>query len=92
MVVDTKFQLAQHAMFQKVVDETVILDTQSGQYYTLDVIATEMVELLNNGQTVSEVVSTIFDNYDSQKAVIEQDLQELIKEMQSKGLLVEKQA
>ncbi len=92
MVVDTKFQLAQHAMFQKVVDETVILDTHSGQYYTLDVIATEMVELLNNGQTVSEVVSTIFDNYDSQKAVIEQDLQELIKEMQSKGLLVEKQA
>ena len=91
MAVDTKFQLAQHAMFQKVVDETVILDTQSGQYYTLDVIATEMVELLNNGQTVSEVVSTIFDNYDSQKAVIEQDLQELIKEMQSKGLLVEKQ-
>lgn len=91
MAVDTKFRLAQHAMFQKVVDETVILDTQSGQYYTLDVIATEMVELLNNGQTVSEVVSTIFDNYDSQKAVIEQDLQELIKEMQSKGLLVEKQ-
>lgn len=91
MDVNHHYVLAAHAMFQKVIDETVILDTQSGQYYTLDVIATEMVELLNEGKTAVDVVDTIFDNYDSEKAVIESDVRELIEEMLSKGLLIEKQ-
>lgn len=84
-----KFKLSDNALFQKVVDETVILDSVTGQYYTLDPIGTEMVEALNAGKTVSQVVALIEQDYDANAKNIQADLTELIDKMTGKGLLVE---
>ncbi|MDO6693215.1 PqqD family protein [Aliiglaciecola sp. 3_MG-2023] len=86
---DTKYKLSDKALFQKVVDETVILDSISGQYYTLDPIGTEMIEALNTGQSVSQVVALIEQNYDATVDNIQADLSELIDTMSDKGLLEE---
>ncbi|GAB2694050.1 PqqD family protein [Aliiglaciecola lipolytica] len=86
---DTKYKLSDKALFQKVVDETVILDSISGQYYTLDPIGTEMIEALNTGQSVAQVVALIEQNYDATVDNIQADLSELIDTMSDKGLLEE---
>ncbi|WP_342806451.1 PqqD family protein [Alteromonas sp. M12] len=86
---NTKYKLSDKALFQKVVDETVILDSISGQYYTLDPIGTEMVEALTTGKSVSQVVALIEQSYDAQAESIQADLAELISKMSDKGLLEE---
>ncbi|GAA6184574.1 PqqD family protein [Aliiglaciecola sp. NS0011-25] len=86
---NTKYKLSDKALFQKVVDETVILDSISGQYYTLDPIGTEMVEALTTGKSVSQVVALIEQSYDAQAENIQADLAELISKMSDKGLLEE---
>ena len=83
----TKYKLSDKALFQKVVDETVILDSVNGQYYTLDPIGTEMIEALNTGKSVSQVVTLIEQNYDASAENIQTDLSELINKMCDKGLL-----
>ncbi|MEP4891556.1 MAG: PqqD family protein [Aliiglaciecola sp.] len=86
---NTKYKLSDKALFQKVVDETVILDSISGQYYTLDPIGTEMIEALNTGKSVAQVVALIEENYDTTVDNIQADLSELIGKMSDKGLLEE---
>lgn len=85
--IDT-YQLAANAMYQKVLDETVILDAQTGQYFTLDVITTEIVDLLNQHMSIVDVAAEIHKTYDAPIDIITQDVAELVNEMLEKRLLV----
>ena len=82
------YRLNDKVLFQKVADETVILDPDSGQYFTLDTIGTAMLEKLQEGAKVGEVVTQIMASYDVQQAQLLDDLTELINTMQQKELLV----
>lgn len=81
------YTLTDNAMYQKVLDETVILDSQTGQYFTLDVITTQIVDLLNQQKTIAEVATEIFASYEAPIEVINQDIVELVDEMLNKRLL-----
>lgn len=81
------YTLTDNAMYQKVLDETVILDAQTGQYFTLDVITTEIVDLLNQQKSIADVATEIFALYEAPIEVIKQDIGELVDEMLTKQLL-----
>ena len=82
------FRLNDKVLFQKVVDETVILEPETGQYFTLDAIGTFMLEQIQAGLTLVEVTNKVISTYDVQKPKAEQDLRNLITEMQRSGLVV----
>lgn len=84
-----KYQLIENVLFQKVDNETVILEPETGQYFTLDPVGTYMVENLQLGQTFSKVIESVLSTYNTSKTEVENDLQELITNMLSQGLLVE---
>ena len=85
----TTYQLAENVLFQKVAEETVILEPETGQYYTLDEIGTFMIENIQQGKTIKEVVSCVLKKYQTDEQEVTQDLSELIAEMLKQGLLVE---
>ena len=84
----TIYQLAENVLFQKVSEETVILEPETGQYYTLDTIGTFMVEHLQQDQTEEEVVASVLKHYQADKQQVAADLNELIVNMLKQGLLV----
>lgn len=81
------YTLAENAMYQKVLDETVILDAHSGQYFTLDVITSQIVDLLKQNKTITEVANAIHADYDAPLQIIEEDITALVDEMVTKRLL-----
>jgi hypothetical protein len=83
------YKLADNVLFQKVADETVILEPATGEYFTLDPVGTFMIETLQSGYSISQTVLAVNDNYDTKGADIETDLTNLVGEMQQKGLLIE---
>lgn len=85
---DMTFKLKEKVLFQKVVDETVILEPETGQYFTLDAIGTFMLEQIQAGLTLVEVADKVISIYDVKKPKAEQDLKNLIAEMQRNGLVV----
>ncbi len=85
----TTYQLAENVLFQKVSEETVILEPETGQYYTLDEIGTFMVENIQQGKTITAVVTCVLENYQADEQEVSQDLNELIADMLKQGLLVE---
>jgi hypothetical protein len=84
---DVIYTLTDNAMYQKVLDETVILDAQTGQYFTLDAITTQIVDLINQQKTIDDVATEIFQAYEAPIDIITQDIYELVDEMLAKRLL-----
>ncbi len=78
--------LKQGLLIQKIVDEIVILEPESGDYYTLNEMGDLMLECVQQGQSVAELVASIQQNFNAPAEEIEQDLHNLLKELQHCGL------
>jgi methionine synthase I (cobalamin-dependent) len=83
------YKLADNVLFQKVAEETVILEPETGEYFTLDAVGTFMIETLQSGRNMKQTLLAINDNFDTNGADIAGDLTNLVAEMQQKGLLIE---
>lgn len=82
------FRLNEKVLFQRVADETVILEPGTGQYFTLDAVGTFMLEHIQAGLTTIEVTDKVVSTYAVEKPKAEQDLMDLIMQMQRSGLMV----
>lgn len=85
---EVSYQLAENVLFQKVADETVILEPNTGEYYTLNAIGTFIVELFQQGNTKAEVLNLVLANYQADQAEVTQDIDELVTQMLKQGLLI----
>lgn len=84
-----QYQLINNVLFQKVDNETVILEPENGNYFTLDPVGTFMIENLQQGKTVEQVLTLMNTTYDVSVEQATADMQELINQMISQKLMVE---
>jgi methyltransferase-like protein len=82
------YQLAQDVLFQKVAEETVILEPESGEYYTLNAIGTFIVEQFQQGHTKAKVIELVLEQYQADEAEVIEDIEELLTQMLKQGLLI----
>jgi hypothetical protein len=79
-------------LIQKVVDEMVILEPQTGDYFTLNNIGALMLEKLQAGLSSAQVADTISAEYDVSAQQVAQDLAELLSHLQQAGLAQQQDA
>ena len=83
-----KYQLADDVLFQKVGDETVILEPETGEYYTLNAVGTFMVEQFQQGGSKAEVIELVLNAFEVKEAEVKQDVEELLAQMLKQGLFI----
>lgn len=74
-------------MVSRLDDEIVLMDTEDGHYYSLNASATEMVEMLMNGTSRENSAELLAGKYLVSFDQVVEDLNRLIIELQSRGLL-----
>lgn len=84
--------LKQGLLIQKVVDEIVVLEPESGDYYTLNEMGALMLEYVQQGQSVAELVVSIGQKFNAPADEIEQDLHDLLDALLQCGLAQQKDA
>jgi hypothetical protein len=84
----SKVSTTENALVQKVGEEMVILDAESGQYYTLNDMATEMLEHFTLGHNMADVVAHICDQYDVNEAEATADITEMLTKLKDKNLVL----
>jgi hypothetical protein len=89
LVPTNKYQLVSNVLFQKVDDETVILEPENGNYFTLDPVGTFMIENLQEGKSVEQVIELMNTKYEVSTEQVTADLTELVTNMLSQNLMVE---
>jgi hypothetical protein len=72
----------------KVVDgEAMILDVTSGDYFSLNRVATEVWTALQAGGELETIVEATAARYRTDRAKVEQDVVELVRDLEEIGLL-----
>lgn len=68
-------------------DELLMLDPQSGAYFSLDVRGRRVWELLEQPRAVADVVCLLIAEYDAPSEVIEADVIRFVRQLADKGLV-----
>ena len=79
--------ISESALIQKVSGEMVILDMESGQYYTLNEVASDMLDHLQAGLNLDAVVVKICEKYEATTAEVTNDLNEMLITLLEKQLV-----
>jgi len=80
------YKISEHALLQEVGDETVILNLESGEYFTLDDIGTRMLQLFRDEPDTHKVAVRISEEYEVNPEQAHTDLIDLLDKMVSHGL------
>jgi len=85
---ETSYKLADNVLFQKVAEETVILEPETGEYYTLNAIGTFIVEQFQQGRSKADVIKIVLDKYEATETEVVQDIEALLTQMLKQGLFI----
>jgi hypothetical protein len=67
--------------------ETVLLNLDSGMYFGLDSVGTDVWRLLGTGVSLAQAATHLIEQYDVERAVLEADLLRLVNELAAGGLV-----
>ena len=81
------YHIPEHVVFTTVAEECVLLNTKSGEYYSLNPVGTRLFELLKSGSHREEVLQAMLADYEVGEAELAADLDKLVNELESSGLL-----
>lgn len=81
-----RYRIPDNILLQAVSDEKVILNPDTGVYFTLDAIGTRMLELVRQLDTEEAVADTVVAEYETDKDTALTDLYALLAKMVEHGL------
>ena len=68
-------------------DEVVIIHFDTGNYYSLDSVGTEIWGLIEGGASVGEIVASLAQRYDDSHAEMEEAITRFVVELQEEDLV-----
>lgn len=68
-------------------NETVLLNVETGIYFGLDEVGSQIWTLLLAGQEQQAIVAHLLDVYDAEPSVVQTDVAEFIESLTAKGIL-----
>lgn len=85
---DSILQRAEKVTFEVVADEAILIDINTGTYFSLNEVGTEFWEMLDGVQTIAQHASTIAAKYEVETSMVVDDLLELANEMAKDALIL----
>jgi len=84
---DAQVTIPEGILFKDLSGETVLLNLNTGVYFGLDPIGTRIWQLLQNGQSLHQVLTYLLEEFDVNQARCEADLMQLVTSLCEHGLL-----
>lgn len=82
-----KHELKARLVWRVVDDEALIVDLDSGGFFSLDPIGTEIWQSLHEGLSVAQIVEAIVVKYGVDAPTAQQDVAELLDDLSREGLV-----
>lgn len=81
------YRRASHIIWRRVDDETVLLNSVTSEYYSLNTVAAEVWDGLEKRKTAATIVRTVAKKYGRPQPKVAKDVQELIGSLSKEGLV-----
>lgn len=85
---DSVLQRAESVTFEVVADEAILIDINTGTYFSLNEVGTEFWEMLDGVQTIGQHAIILSTKYEVEEAMVVDDLLELAGEMAKDKLIL----
>jgi hypothetical protein len=85
---ETILQRADNVTFEIVADEAILIDINTGTYFSLNEVGTEFWEMLDGEQTIEQHATAIANKYEVETSMVVDDLLELAEEMAKDKLVI----
>ncbi len=85
---DSVLQRAENVTFEIVADEAILIDINTGTYFSLNEIGTEFWEMLDGSLSIEQHASAIATKYAVDTSMVVSDLLELADEMAKDKLIL----
>jgi Coenzyme PQQ synthesis protein D (PqqD) len=82
------FGRRERVIVQQVEGDSVLLDIDSGEYFTLNEVGGRVWELCDGADTVDAIIETICAEYDADQGTVATDVQALFDALVGAGLVV----
>lgn len=82
------YKAAPHVAWRRVEEESVLLNVDTSEYYSLDPIATEIWERIGKGNSLDQISRTLAREYHTPMARVQKDAIEFIDTLLGKRLLL----
>ena len=82
------FGRRERVIVQQVEGDSVLLDIDSGEYFTLNEVGGRVWELCDGADTVDAIVETICAGYDADRGTVTTDVHALFDALAGAGLVV----
>lgn len=79
----------ERVLIQRAEDQTVLLEVDSGTYFSLNDVGARVWELCDGEHSVDDIVSTICGEYNAAQMAVRPDVIELLEHLRAESLLVE---
>jgi len=83
----TRFGIPDHVAFEMLDGEAVVLDLESGTYYSFNSVATRVLQLFADGHDDESVRASLLEEFDVDETTATADLEECVTELVGRGLL-----
>jgi len=77
----------QHILTQQLEDELILLDTEKGQYFSLNEVGSRMWTLLQQGKDLEGVLNDMLQEYEVEESKLRADLAKFVDKLTSQGFL-----
>ena len=77
----------EHTKIRKEKFGTVVFDTLTEKIFVTDQIGGEILQLIEQGKDLPEIVSVLGENYDGDKQEIEKDVVEFMEQLSSNNIV-----
>lgn len=82
------YHTAHQSLFRQLVDEAVILNLETGQYYGLDAIGADIWRRLEAGQDCADIATALTQIYDVDHATARRDVDAFLAQLAAAGLVL----
>ena len=87
MNIKSKITLSKNVFAQEIDDETIILDSETQEYFSINEIGKVIWSLLEEKKNLEEIKAEMLDMYEVPEEQIEKDLLNFIQALEQKGLI-----
>jgi pyrroloquinoline quinone biosynthesis protein D len=89
---ETVLRMADDASVQHVGDGAVVLLARSGQLYTCNDTSEAFLDKVDGARSLDQIVDLLSDEFEIDRATLEQDMAELAAELVTEGILADTSA
>jgi len=80
-------RVPKHVVYRDFMNETVVLNLESGKYHGLNPTAGRMLQVLEKGVSLREAAALLATEYGVANEELEQDISALCRDLESRGLV-----